>query len=97
MERKKRSFFLMEKYMTYAILLASVLFLVFLFASGYGTVWLKIICAIFSILIPLLCFGYLYLTEEWRKRRSRWLVAASLSLLLCTVVSLILQFPSPAP
>ena len=97
MDRNNRSFARLENTMTIAIIAAFILFLIFLFASGYGVAWLKIICAIFSILIPALSLGYLYLTLEWRKLRSRWMVAAYLALLLCTIVSLILQFPSPAP
>ena len=97
MDRKNRSFARLENKMTLAIIAASILFLIFLFVSGYGVAWLKIICAIFSILIPALCLGYLYLTLEWRKLRSRWMVAACLALFLCTIVSLILHFPSPAP
>ena len=97
MDRKNRSFSAMEKNMTLAILADLVIFTIFLFASGYGVTGLKIICAIFSILIPAACFCYLYLTHEWRKRRSQWLVAASLAIILCTLFSLILAFPSPAP
>lgn len=97
MDRKNRSYSLMEKYLTYAILTAFSFFFIFLIASGCGIIWLKVICAFFSILIPLLCFSYLYLVKEWRKKRSRWMVAASAAIFLCTVFSLILQFPSPAP
>ena len=97
MDRKNRSFARMEAAMTFVIIAVAIFFVIFLFSSGYGVAWLKIICAIFSILIPILCLGYLYLTGEWRKLRSRWLMAACLALLVCTVFSLILQFPSPAP
>ena len=97
MDKRNRSFMKMEKYMTLAIFAALVLFLIFLFAAGYGVTWLKIICAIFSILIPSLSLGYLYLTSEWKKRRSQWMVAAALALLVCTICSLVLGFPSPAP
>ena len=86
-----------EKYLTLATLIATVFFLIFLFASGYAVIWLKVICAIFSLLIPACSVLYLYLVKEVRKRRSQWLVAASAALLLCTVFSLILNFPSPAP
>lgn len=97
MDRKNRSFLHLEKRMTLAIIGATIAFVLFLFASGYNVVWMKIICAIISILIPAFCLGYLYLTLELRKRRSQWLVAASLALILCTICSLVLQFPSPAP
>lgn len=97
MNRTNRSYGLMEKYCTYAILAGLVFFFIFLIASGCAIIWLKVICAFFSILIPTLCFLYLYLVKEWRKKRSQWLVSASVALVLCTLFSLILQFPSPAP
>lgn len=97
MDNKNRSFRQLEIKLTRAIICATVAFTIFLFASGYGVVWLKIICAIFSILIPTFCFGYLYLAHEWRKKRSQWLVAASIALAICTICSLILRFPSPSP
>ena len=97
MEKKNRSYARMEKNMTSALLISAVCFLIFLFASGYGVTWLKVICAIFSILIPLICFGMLYLSQEWRKRRSQWMSVAAAALVICTIFSLILQFPSPAP
>ena len=97
MDQKKRSFVVMEKYITIAIMAGCAFFLLFLTASGYGILWLKIICAIFSILIPLLCFLYLLLIKELHKRRSQWMIAASAALILCTLFSLILSYPSPAP
>ena len=97
MDRKKRTFSLMEKYMTRLLLASTVSFLFLLIASGCGIVWLKVICAFISILIPGACFLYLYLAQEWKRRRSQWMVAASAAIVTCSIFSLILQFPSPAP
>ena len=87
----------MERMMTYALCANLFMFILFLIASGFATIWLKTICAIFSILISLLCFGYLYITKEWLRRRSLWMSTAAGALFVCTVFSLILQFPSPVP
>ena len=97
MKKQNRSYTLMERRVTQAIAISAAFFFFFLIASGYQVVWIKVICALFSILIPLLCFAYLYLVQEWRKKRSQWMVAASAALILCTIFSLILHFPSPAP
>ena len=97
MKRNRNDFRTMEKTLTIALAIALSFFFLYLIASGYGITWLKVICAIFSMLIPLLGFVFLYLTKEWRKRRSQWMVAATSALFICTLASLILQFPSPAP
>ena len=97
MNSKSNHFHVMEKYLTQLIFAGFVFFLIFLLASGYHIVWLKIICAIFSMLIPLVTFIFLFLTGEFKKKRSQWMVSASAALFLCTFLSLILNFPSPTP
>ena len=97
MKKESKKFQKLEKYMTIVLLCSLFVFLFYLFAAGYGINWFKIICAIISILIPLLCFLYLYLVREWRKKRSQWMIAASVALFSCTMISLLLSFPSPAP
>lgn len=92
---KDRSFSKLEAYITKALLINLLLFILFLISSGIGVIWLKVICAIFSVLIPAMCILYLICVKEWRKRRAQWMVSASLSLLICTILSLILQYPSP--
>lgn len=95
--KDKNRYAIMEKYLTFAIFIATAFFLLFLFSSGYAIIWLKVICATISLLIPACSAIYLFLVKEYRKRRSRWMMAASAALIICTLFSLILNFPSPAP
>ncbi len=87
----------MERYMTYALLVGAALFVIYLFAAGFGVLWLKVITAILAILAGSLCLVYLYLTKELLQHRSLWMTAAAGAIVLCVVFSLILNFPSPAP
>lgn len=74
-----------------------LLFIVYLIASGNGIIWLKAITAIITILGSGLSLGYLYLTQELLRRRSLWLSTAFAAILICTLASLILNFPCPRP
>ncbi|MBO5318139.1 MAG: hypothetical protein J6A74_06835 [Oscillospiraceae bacterium] len=87
----------MEQYMTATLLADLFLFILYLIAAGTGTLWLKVLTAIFTILISGLCLAYLYLTKELLRPRSLWMTAAAGSILLCVIASLILGFPSPSP
>lgn len=71
---------------------AAVFVLYFLFAA-LGWTALKVITAIVAILVSLLCLGYLYMSNELRRRRSLWMVTGAAAVLLCTLVSLILNWP----
>ena len=73
------------------------LFIIYLIAAGIGIGWLKGICAVLTILGGTGCFSYLYLAGEWKKRRSLWMTVWAAALVICTIFSLILQFPSPHP
>ena len=87
----------MELKMSCVLLADFVLFIIFLFATGFGVIWLKVITSIITIITSLLCLGFLFLSQELLRRRSLWMTAAAAALLLCTVFSLILGYPSPAP
>ena len=97
MNNKRSRYLQFERYMTIAIGCALFLFIIFLIASGTAIIWLKTITAICTILITLLSLGYLYLTQELLRRRSLWMSTAAAAILVCTIFSLILQFPSPVP
>ena len=97
MNKKNERYLQFEKYMTIALGISLLLFVVFLVASGTGTIWLKAITAIINILLTLLCLAYLYLTQELLRRRSMWMSSIAAAILICTLFSLILQFPSPVP
>ena len=86
-----------ERYMTVVLGIALLIFIIFLISSGTGTLWLKVTTAIMSILLTILCLAYMYLTGELLRRRSLWMSTIAAAILICTLFSLILQFPSPIP
>lgn len=87
----------MERYITLALIMSALLFVVFLFVSGHGIIWLKIIIAIFAILISGLCLYLLFLTKELLRERSLWMSVGAAAIIVCILFSLILNFPSPYP
>ena len=87
----------MEKNMTKIILLDALVFILYLVCAGFGWSVLKVITAIIAIFGSLLCVGWLYLTGEFTRRRSLWMVTAFICVVICVVVSLLLGYPAPAP
>lgn len=87
----------MTTYMGYALLAATILFIIYLFAAGAGVIWIKVLCAIIAILICVLCLVFLYVTKELLRPRSLWMSSCALAIAICIFFSLILNFPSPAP
>lgn len=87
----------MERYMCMTLALDLVLFVVYLISAGSGIVWMKVICAILAILISGLCLAFLYLTNELLRERSLWMTVSAAAIAICTIFSLILNFPSPNP
>ena len=87
----------MELKMSAVLLADFILFVIFLFAAGFGIIWLKVITAIIAILVSLLCLGFLFLSQELLRRRSLWMTAAAGAMLICILFSLILGYPCPAP
>ena len=63
-------------------------------AAGTGIIWLKVLTAIIDIFVGLLCLVYLYLTKLIFAPRSLWMTFAAGSVVICTLFSLILNFPS---
>lgn len=85
----------LERLLTGLLIASAVDFILFLIFAGTGVIWLKVITAIFAILMPVLCLGLLYMSQELLKQRSLWLTMGFFGIFLCTVVSLIANFPSP--
>lgn len=97
MDSSKNKYAQLEKLMMLVLTGAALVFLIYLIAAGSGVVWLKVLCAIVDIPVCILTLAYLYLTNELRKPRSLWMTAAAAAILVCTLLSLILQFPCPRP
>ena len=86
----------MESLMTKVILGDLLIFVLYLICAGSGWMVFKVITAIISIFGSLLCLGWLYMTGEFPKRRSLWMITAFVCIALCVLFSLLLNFPSPA-
>lgn len=85
----------LERMMTTLLIASAVDFILFLIFAGTGVIWLKVITAIFAIIMPVLCLAVLYMSKELLKQRSLWLTMGFVGVFLCTVVSLIANYPSP--
>lgn len=96
MSRRANRYKQMERNMTAVLIADLILFIVFLFAAGFGVIWLKVITAIVAICTSGLCLGFLYLSQELLRRRSLWMSVAAAAILVCTVLALIFNYPSPS-
>lgn len=83
--------------LTRVLIADTAIFVLYLIFAALGLSVLKIIVAIIALLLSGLSLAYLYKIGEFKKARSRWLVMGFGSIVLCTLVSLILNYPSPAP
>lgn len=96
-KRNKNRYREMESLMTKIILGDLLMFILYLVCAGLGWSVLKVITAIIAIFGSLLCVGWLYLTGEFRRRRSLWMVTGFICIVICVVVSLLLGYPCPPP
>ncbi len=86
----------MESNMTKVILADLVIFILYLVSAGKDWHIVKLVTAIIAILASLLCLLWLYLTGEFPRRRSLWMVTFFFSVVICVAVSLLLGYPCPA-
>lgn len=75
-----------------------LIFFLYMFAASRVGAWsvIKVMCAVLSIVVSVLCLIWLYLTKEFTRRRSLWMVTACVSILACVLVSLCLGYPCPS-
>ena len=85
----------LEKKVTLMIAADAAVFVLYLLVAGAGVVALKVITSIVAIIGSLLGLGFLFMAGELLKKRSLWMSVAFASVLLCTIVSLICNFPGP--
>ncbi len=89
----------MENLMTKIILGDVLVFVLYLVCAGNVGKWwaiFKVITAIISIFGSVLCVGWLYLTGEFGRRRSLWMVTTFICIVVCVAFSLLLGYPAPA-
>ena len=86
----------LESLMTKVILADAFVFVLYLIfaANDFGA--LKTVTSIIAIAASLLSLVWLYLTGEFKRRRSLWMVTGFVGIVLCVVVSLLLGFPGPS-
>ena len=87
----------MESLMMKILIGDGLIFFLYMFAASRVGAWsvIKVICAVLTILISVLCLVWLYLTREFTRWRSLWMVTACVSILACLLVSLFLGYPCP--
>lgn len=87
----------LELYLTCALIADAVLFILYLIVAACAIIWLKVITAFLSMALAALIIYYLYVSKELRRQRSLWITVGAGSVFLCTLMSLVLNFPCPAP
>lgn len=82
-----------ERNMTYAIVTDAIIFILYLVFAGAGIVWLKVITSILTLILSVLCLYTLYISKELLRQRSLWITVGAAAIILCTIVSLLLNYP----
>ena len=85
-----------ERFLTQILIADTAVFVLYLFFAGFGLAFWKVTASVLIILASVACLALLYMTGEMKKARSRWLVLGFGCILLCLLVSLLLNYPSPA-
>ncbi len=83
----------MEGMITRALIGDAVVFALYLLFAAKSIIVLKVITAIVAAVVSGLGLVFLYMTGEIQKLRSRWMVTGFCAILLCLLVSLILNVP----
>lgn len=95
MNENQSSYRFFEQFMTITLFVALAFFLLYLIMAGCGIVAMKIVFAILALLLCAASLFVLYTSKEWLKPRSLWLTAAFAAIIICTLVSLICNYPAP--
>lgn len=85
-----------ERILTQILVADAAVFLLYMIFAGIGIGVMKVITTIVILVASLGCLALLYMTGEMKKARSRWLVLGFGAIVVCLLVSLILNYPSPA-
>lgn len=84
-----------EQFMTITLFVVLAFFILYLIMAGCGVIAMKVIFAVLAILLSAVSLFVLYTSKEWMKPRSLWLTASFCSIVVCTLVSLICNYPAP--
>ena len=97
MAERKMSYKTLDRIMSVAVIVDTVLFFAYLVCAGIGLAWAKVLLTILCVLISAACLAVLFIKKELLRARSLWITLAAGAIILCLLVSLILNFPSPKP
>ena len=86
----------LESLMTKVIIADAFVFILYLIFAANDLGVFKTISSIIAIAASLLSLGWLYLTGEFKRRRSLWMVTGFIGIVLCVLVSLLLGYPGPS-
>ena len=93
MAKRKNRYRQLDYIMTRVLAADAAVFVLYLVSAALGIGWIKWIMAIVAIAGSALCLGFLYMTQEWLKRRSLWMTVGFAAIALCTLVSLLCKVP----
>lgn len=79
--------------MTRVLIADAGIFLLYLLSAAFGWGVLKALSAIIAISGSALCLAYLFMSQEWLKKRSLWMTVGFAAIVLCTLVSLVCRVP----
>lgn len=85
----------MEILMTRVILGVLAAFILYLIFAWRGIIVWKMIFGIGSMVVSALSMGWLYITGEFSHRRSLWMITTFAAIIVCTIVSLVFNYPCP--
>lgn len=85
----------LESLMTKVLIADALIFVLYMVFAGRGMNFLRITTAVLSVMISSLSLGWLFLTREFFRRRSLWMVTTCVAILLCLLLSLIMKYPCP--
>ena len=86
----------MESLMTKVILADAFVFVLYMVFAARDMGALKIVTAIISLVVSGLSLAWLYITGEFPRRRSLWMITGFVGIIVCLLVSLLLGFPGPS-
>lgn len=95
MNENQSSYRFFEQFMTIMLFIGLAFFVLYLIMAGIGLIVMKVIFAVLAILLCGVCLFTLYSSKELLKPRSLWLTTAFASIVVCTIVSLICNYPAP--
>ncbi len=85
----------LESLMTKVILGDAAFFVLYLIFASNGLDVLKYLVGIIAMVASVLALVWLYLTGEFPRRRSLWLVTGFIGIAACLLVSMVLGYPCP--